>query len=92
MGLAPHKEFWIEFSILSSCLATNSVNVHNGCITSAIIMSYTNGRCYTTIVYIIIPPPLKSGLSQSLLIYIYQKNEWNVRIWSSFYGLPALGN
>ena len=50
MGLVPHKEFGIEFSILSSCLATNSVT-HN------------NGRCYITIVYIVTPPPLKLGLS-----------------------------
>ena len=65
MGLAPDKEFWIEFSILSSCLATNSVT-HN------------NGRCYTTIAYIITPPLLNQACPQNLLIYIYQKNEWNM--------------
>ena len=64
MGLAPHKEFWIEFSILSSCLATNSV-------------SHNNGRCYTNIVHITTPLH-KSGLSQSLSVYIYRKNEWNM--------------
>ena len=65
MGLAPHKEFRIEYPILSSCLVTNSVT-HN------------NGRCYTNIPYLITPPPLKSGLSQSLSEYIYRKNEWNM--------------
>ena len=65
MCIAPHKEFQIEYSILPLCLATNSVT-HN------------NGRCYTNIVYIITPPPFKSGLSQSLSVYIYRKNEWNM--------------
>ena len=64
MGLAPHKEFRIEYSIVSLCLVTNSVT-HN------------NGRCYTNIAYIITPPALKSGLSQSLSVYIYRKNEWS---------------
>ena len=65
MGLAPHKEFWIEFSILSSCLVTNNVT-HN------------NGRCYITIAYIITPPPLKLGLSPQPTNESSPENEWNM--------------
>ena len=80
MGLAPHKEFWIVFSILSSCLATNSV-AHN------------NGKRYIIIVYIITPPPLKPGLSpKPTNLYLPEKWVEYARIWSSFYVLLALGN
>ena len=65
MDLAPHKEFQIEFSILSLCLVTNSVT-HN------------NGRCYITIAYIITPPPLKLGLSLKPINISSPENEWNM--------------
>ena len=65
MGLAPHKEFRIEFSILSSYLVTNSV-------------TYNNGRCYITIAYIITPPPHKLGLSLKPTNVFLSENEWNM--------------
>ena len=65
MGPAPHKEFQIEFSILFSCLATNSVT-HN------------NSRCYIAIAYIITPPPQKLGLSLKLTNVSTPENEWNM--------------
>ena len=65
MGLAPHKEFRIEFSILSLCLATNSVT-HN------------NGRCYITTAYIITPPALELGLSLKPINISSPENVWNM--------------
>ena len=72
MGLAPHKEFWIEFSILSLCLATNSV-IHN------------NGRCYITIAYIITPSPHKLGLSLKPTNASSPENEWNMLVYDLHY-------